>query len=162
LRLEPCPPFLGDKGTVTIGQAETYLGLYDASLARVCGEIAAADGPTGRLYCTSNESLLSLRDFTISDLSTVDYFHPSVGGQARMAESAWSADVWRALPLPSGAAAAAPGEGSAVSAPTGPTEAAALAWIWPSLARRRRLPSRPGPFRRYRNRAPARSTPDRP
>lgn len=147
LRLEPCPPFLGEKGTVTIGQAETYLGLYDASLARVCAEIAAADGPPGKLYCTSNESLLSLRDFTIFDLSTVDYFHPSVGGQARMADSAWSADVWRALPLPSGATAAIRAERTVGSAPTAPVEAAALVWIWPTLALQRRRSSRPRPVR---------------
>lgn len=138
LKLQPCPPFLGDKGTVTVAQAETYLSLYDASLAKVCDEIAVTDGATGKLYCTSSESLLSLRDFTISDLSTVDYFHPSLGGQARMADAAWSADAWKALPLPSGAAAASAAEGIVAAVPTAPAAAPALAWIWPTAARRRR------------------------
>ncbi|MGA3056779.1 MAG: SGNH/GDSL hydrolase family protein [Candidatus Limnocylindrales bacterium] len=106
-----CPPFLGENGTTTLDQAETYLRLYDASLTRVCDEIAATDAPTGKLYCTSSQSRLSLSDFTVADLSTVDYFHPSIRGQAKIADAAWAADIWSAVPLPSGAAAVEPAGG---------------------------------------------------
>ncbi len=114
-----CAPFLGDDSPATPVQAETYLRLYDASLARVCGEVATTDAATGKLFCTYNQSRLSLADFTIGDLSTVDYFHPSLTGQARIAAAAWAADVWSPVPLPSGAAAVVPapaGTGAAWSA----------------------------------------------
>jgi hypothetical protein len=32
--------------------------------------------------------------FTASDVSTVDYFHPSVAGQAKLAATSWSASYW--------------------------------------------------------------------
>jgi lysophospholipase L1-like esterase len=99
-----CPPFLGTNSPTTMSEAETNLRLYDESLTKVCDEIAATDGPTGRLYCTSSRSRLSMSDFTIADLGTVDYFHPSISGQAKMADAAWAADVWGPVPLPSGAA----------------------------------------------------------
>jgi lysophospholipase L1-like esterase len=99
-----CPPFLGSNSPTTMDQAETYLRLYDASLTKVCDEIAATDAPTGKLYCTSSQSRLSMSDFTIADMGTIDYFHPSLTGQAKMADAAWAADVWSTAPLPPGAA----------------------------------------------------------
>ena len=94
-----CPPFLGDASSATIGQAKNYLKLYDASLAKVCAEVNAATGGTG-LHCTWDQTRLSLDDFTVADLSTADYFHPSLTGQAKLAEAAWKADVWAGVPLP--------------------------------------------------------------
>ncbi len=103
-----CPPYLGVNSPTTPQEAEAYLRLYDASLASVCDEVAATDGVTGKLYCTSNETLLSMSDFTIADLGTIDYFHPSLGGQNKMAQAAWAADSWSSVPLPPGAAAIGP------------------------------------------------------
>ena len=100
-----CAPYLGDNSPSTLAEADTYLRQYDASLARVCEEIAAADAASGKLYCMDDESRLEMGDFTIADLSTVDYLHPSLTGQAKMANAAWTADVWSAVPLPPVAAA---------------------------------------------------------
>jgi lysophospholipase L1-like esterase len=99
-----CPPFLGSNSPTTMSEAEANLELYDASLTKVCDEIAATDAPTGKLYCTSSQSGLSMSDFTIADLGTVDYFHPSLTGQAKMADAAWAADIWGSVPLPPGGA----------------------------------------------------------
>lgn len=115
-----CPPFLGSASPATLDQAEAYLQDYDSILIRVCAEIGATDGATGRLDCTSDPSLLSLGDFTVADMSTVDYFHPSLSGQGRLAAAAWAAGPWGSIPLPPGAAAIAPagravGEASAIT-----------------------------------------------
>jgi lysophospholipase L1-like esterase len=140
-----CAPFLGDNTHATLSQAEADLRLYDASLVKVCDEIAAADAATGKLYCTSNQALLSLRDFRIADLSTVDYFHPSLIGQAKMADAAWAADIWSSVPLPSGAAAVAPAGRGIGAAPPVTALPLALPLIGPRAARRRgHRPPAPG------------------
>jgi hypothetical protein len=36
--------------------------------------------------------------FTTSDVSTVDYFHPSVTGQKHLAGETWAASYWPAQP----------------------------------------------------------------
>ncbi len=36
--------------------------------------------------------------FTASDVSTVDYFHPSVAGQAKLAATTWNASFWGSAP----------------------------------------------------------------
>jgi lysophospholipase L1-like esterase len=95
-----CPPYLGAYGPSTTADSNSYLAKYDASLEKVCGEIDAAEGVTGTLYCTYNAALLADSDFTARDLSTYDYFHPSLTGQAKMAEAAWRADAWASIPLP--------------------------------------------------------------
>jgi lysophospholipase L1-like esterase len=95
-----CPPYLGTAGPSTVAQADSYLTAYDTSLRTVCAEIEAVDGAAGRLHCTYNEALLAGSDFTAADLSTYDYFHPSLTGQAKMAEAAWRAGAWGSLPLP--------------------------------------------------------------
>jgi len=73
---------------------------YDASLKAACDDIDNHEGAAGQLYCTYDAALLADSDFTIGDLSTVDYFHPSLSGQAKMAEDAWRADVWGSRPPP--------------------------------------------------------------
>jgi lysophospholipase L1-like esterase len=99
-----CPPYLGDNGPFSMTQANDYLSRYDAALESECRDIAATDSPSGQLYCTYNAALLAETGFRIADLSTVDYFHPSLSGQARMAEAAWAADVWSDVPIPKGSA----------------------------------------------------------
>jgi lysophospholipase L1-like esterase len=94
-----CAPFLGDNSPATVGQARTYLGIYDASLKKVCGEIDSA--AAAKLTCLYDQAHLSLDDFTLNDLSTVDYFHPSLSGQAKLAAAAWAADVYGSVKLPS-------------------------------------------------------------
>jgi lysophospholipase L1-like esterase len=94
-----CYPYLGERGTNSLADANAHRVDYDAALEAACADITANGGKTGAgttttLYCTYNESLLADSDFTIADLSTYDYFHPSLSGQARMAADAWAADVW--------------------------------------------------------------------
>lgn len=95
-----CPPYLGTYGPSTTADSNSYLAKYDASLEKVCGEIDLAEGVIGSLYCTYNAALLADSDFTARDLSTYDYFHPSLTGQAKIAEAAWRADAWASIPLP--------------------------------------------------------------
>jgi lysophospholipase L1-like esterase len=99
-----CPPYLGGNGSFSMAQANDYLSRYDAALEGACRDISAADSPSGKLYCTYNAALLADSDFLIADVSTVDYFHPSLTGQARLAADAWAADVWSGVPIPKGAA----------------------------------------------------------
>jgi hypothetical protein len=95
-----CAPFLGDVTPVSLGQAKNYIDLYDGIMAKVCLDLATDAAKTGRLYCTWNRAKLSMSDFMVADLSSADYFHPSLSGQAKMAAAAWATDVWRSLPLP--------------------------------------------------------------
>jgi lysophospholipase L1-like esterase len=97
-----CPPFLGIETTSSLAQSTQMLADYDSILIEVCDEIEAADGPSGKLHCRSDPLRLAEKDFVLSDLGTVDYFHPSLSGQAKMAEAAWQAGYWARLPLPPG------------------------------------------------------------
>ena len=97
-----CAPFLGSDSSLTLDQARATMAAYDSILTDTCNAIQSTDGAAGRLYCRTDLAALSDRDFEIADLSTVDYFHPSQSGQARMAAAAWSASAWSAIPLPAG------------------------------------------------------------
>jgi lysophospholipase L1-like esterase len=97
-----CAPYLGSNSPSTLDEANYFLGQYDSALKEACAEIQAKDAPTGRLFCTYNAELLADSDWVIGDLSTVDYFHPSLKGQARMAAAAWAADVYHVIPIPQG------------------------------------------------------------
>ena len=97
-----CAPFLGANGPLSLNQAEAAMAEYNSILTRVCGAIQSSDGASGRLSCRTDQALLSERDFKIGDLSTVDYFHPSLSGQAKMAAAAWSAADWSAVSLSAG------------------------------------------------------------
>jgi hypothetical protein len=133
-----CAPFLGDNSPSTLAEAETFLSQYEASLTQACDDIAAADAASGKLYCTTNESLLSMADFTIADLSTVDYLHPSLSGQNRLADAAWAAGAWGSLPLPPGAAAVVPAGGEIAAAPSIAGNATAFGLLGFRPLRRRR------------------------
>jgi lysophospholipase L1-like esterase len=133
-----CAPFLGDNSPSTLAEAETYLRQYDASLTQACEDISAAGAAGGKLYCMANESLLSTGDFTVADLSTVDYLHPSLSGQNRLADAAWAADVWGSLPMPPGAAAVVPAGGDIAAAPSITGSAMAFGLIGFRTAGRRR------------------------
>ncbi len=99
-----CPPFLGSNTPYTMDQARATLASYNTILNQVCDEVEATDGAAGKLHCSRNEAMLSEKDFTIADLSTADYFHPSRSGQARMASAAWGYGPWGKLALPGNSA----------------------------------------------------------
>ncbi len=94
-----CPPYLGTYGSATTESSNYYLTKYDDILKAACDLVNAGATPH-RLTCTYDVSKLAESDFTATDLSTYDYFHPSLTGQAKMAESAWQADVWSATTSP--------------------------------------------------------------
>ncbi|MGD0248773.1 MAG: SGNH/GDSL hydrolase family protein, partial [Candidatus Limnocylindrales bacterium] len=89
-----CPPYLGTSSPSAIDTANRYLAEYDTSLEAVCDDINAHEARTGLLYCTYDAAALADSDFTIRDLSTWDCFHPSLSGQAKIAQNAWQADIW--------------------------------------------------------------------
>jgi lysophospholipase L1-like esterase len=94
-----CAPYLGTSNADWLARGNRYLSQYDASLKAACDDIATG-GAAGPLFCTYGATRLADSDFTIADLSTYDYFHPSLAGQARMAADAWAADVWGSAALP--------------------------------------------------------------
>ncbi len=100
-----CAPFLGSRTHSTFAQSKAMLAAYDSILASVCDEVESKFGPSGQLHCHGNPAALSDKDFVIKDLSTADYFHPSLSGQAKMATAAWGQTPWSVLPIPPGSAA---------------------------------------------------------
>ena len=57
----------------------------NAALARVCGQF---------VNCKWDNLATFNYQFAASDVSTIDYFHPSVAGQAHLAATTWSAGYW--------------------------------------------------------------------
>jgi lysophospholipase L1-like esterase len=98
--LNRCAPYLGRYSSAAMTKANSYLAQYDAGLKAACDDINAHEGVLGRLHCTYNAASLAESDFTIKDMSTVDYFHPSLSGQAKMAADAWKADIWASWTRP--------------------------------------------------------------
>jgi lysophospholipase L1-like esterase len=94
-----CAPFLGARSQTPLTQASATLASYDRSLDTVCRDIEATYGPSDRLHCTGPTGLAE-SDFVVADLSSVDYFHPSLLGQASMADAAWKMGGWALVPLP--------------------------------------------------------------
>jgi lysophospholipase L1-like esterase len=92
--LNRCAPYLGTFSESALTRANAYLGEYDAALEAACADVDTHPGKAGRLHCTYNAGLLGESDFSIKDLSTADYFHPSLSGQARMAANGWRAGIW--------------------------------------------------------------------
>jgi hypothetical protein len=59
---------------------------YNAALATACTSIDATAPGT----CAWDDNAVFDTSFTTADVSTVDYFHPSVKGQAKLAETTWA------------------------------------------------------------------------
>jgi lysophospholipase L1-like esterase len=82
-----CPPVLGSAATDgTRAEVATREGQFNAALATVCTSYQDRcrwDG--GRTFGYQ---------FATSDVSTVDYFHPSVSGQATLARISWELSFW--------------------------------------------------------------------
>jgi len=98
-RTSNCPPYLGTDARTSVASSDYYLSKYNDILKADCDQMDVGAG-TPPIICTYNAGLLAESDFVASDLSTYDYFHPSLSGQAKMAEAAWRADAWASMPLP--------------------------------------------------------------
>jgi lysophospholipase L1-like esterase len=125
-----CAPFLGSASPTDLPTAERILTAYDSILISACDGIQTKDAPAGKLFCRSNRVDLADSDFTIKDLSDVDWFHPSVSGQNKIANAVWNDGFWGSiqfaarisgsptlagLPLPIGLAVTLPGVASRFS-----------------------------------------------
>ena len=95
-----CPPFLGTNSAITYAAARSILVQYNDKLVGRCADVEAA----GKIHCMSDRFGLAEVDFKIGDLSNADYFHPSLSGQAKMAEDCWNLGPWGSVPLPADAA----------------------------------------------------------
>jgi lysophospholipase L1-like esterase len=66
-------------------QVLSRLKADNAALARVCAEFR---------QCRWDDYATYLTSFATSDVSSVDYFHPSVRGENRLASVSWAASYW--------------------------------------------------------------------
>ncbi len=66
-------------------QVLSRLQADNAALARVCAEFR---------QCRWDDYATYLTTFSTSDVSSVDYFHPSVRGENRLASVSWTASYW--------------------------------------------------------------------
>jgi hypothetical protein len=85
-----CQSMLSTSNTETQRQQVVTREKADnAALAKVCAQFANCkwDGLATYNYV-----------FTTSDVSTVDYFHPSIAGQAHLAGVTWTAGYWPSTP----------------------------------------------------------------
>ena len=69
----------------------TRNGDLNTKLRMVCAEFAACLYDGGAVFNTA---------FTAADVSTRDYFHPSVNGQKRLACATWNASYWAPVSKP--------------------------------------------------------------
>jgi lysophospholipase L1-like esterase len=82
-----CPSMLAASGTDQTRQAVLNQEIADnAELARVCGAASS--------YCRYDNNAVFNFKFSAGQVSTVDYFHPSIAGQATLAGLTWTASYW--------------------------------------------------------------------
>jgi lysophospholipase L1-like esterase len=58
---------------------------FNTALQQICGQYVQCRYDGGAVFNTA---------FTASDITTRDYFHPSISGQAKLASVSWSAGYW--------------------------------------------------------------------
>lgn len=58
---------------------------FNAALESICAQFTRCRFDGGAVFGTT---------FTVSDVTTRDYFHPSIAGQAKLAAVTWSAGYW--------------------------------------------------------------------
>lgn len=115
-----CPNLLAaDAPAAEIEAARARIQAYNAALARACGEVEERDGRTGRLHCRHDGGLLFTTLFGADDVSSLDGFHPSLAGQAKLADLAWLTGPWSATSPTPGGATPAPGSEGSLPPPTG-------------------------------------------
>ena len=84
-----CPLLFGpDADANTAAAAADAIRSYNAALARACA------APELGGLCRSDGGAAAAVRFGVGDLSTVDYFHPSKRGQAKLAAATWPATAF--------------------------------------------------------------------
>ena len=120
-----CPNLLAvDASAAEVDAARIRIEAFNAALATACEAVEARDGLAGRLHCRHDGGLLFQTPFEADDVSRLDGFHPSVAGQARIAELAWRIGQWSASgPEPGGLSSVAlPGSWAGQAATARPGE----------------------------------------
>jgi lysophospholipase L1-like esterase len=114
-----CPNLLApDAPPDQVEAARARIQAFNAALAQACEEVEVRDGRTGRLHCRHDGGLLFTTLIGADDISSLDGFHPSLAGQAKLADLAWLTGPWSATrPIPGGATPA-PGSGDSLPPPT--------------------------------------------
>jgi lysophospholipase L1-like esterase len=82
-----CPIALGTVATETQEQANTRRAAVDARTKALNAELVTLAAATPGV--TSDQGAAYNTVFTLADLSTADYFHPSYTGQAKIAQATW-------------------------------------------------------------------------
>lgn len=89
-RFDVCPlmldPSLGMQGAVMDQQLA-----FNQILKEECASFVTAAYPN---RCRFDNNAIFNTDFVASDISTVDYFHPSTSGQRKLSSIAWAASFW--------------------------------------------------------------------
>lgn len=89
-RYDVCPlmldPSLGMQGAVMDQQLA-----FNQILKEECASFVTAAYPH---RCRFDNNAIFTTDFVASDISTVDYFHPSTSGQRKLSSIAWAASFW--------------------------------------------------------------------
>lgn len=65
---------------------QAQVDAYNRVLEAACGDTAK---------CSYDRGAVADMAFSASDVSTIDYFHPSVAGQAKLAAVTWAVSPWR-------------------------------------------------------------------
>jgi len=84
-----CPLMLGVG--VELGPAIARLAEFNQVLEEVCTSFNSFATPN---QCKYDGGAVFITDFAVTDVSTVDYFHPSAAGQRKLAAIAWGASFW--------------------------------------------------------------------
>jgi lysophospholipase L1-like esterase len=79
----------------------------DTRLAEVSKRVDAYNGELKAVCeqaerCVYDDGQIAAQKFSLEDVSTLDYFHPSIEGQKRLADAAWQALQAHAVPCPPG------------------------------------------------------------
>ena len=81
-------------GLLVAGAGPYRQAAQPGSRTQYCVQHSAAAGVREVLPCKFDGNAVSGYQFTPNDVSTLDYFHPSVTGQSRLASLTWSQSWW--------------------------------------------------------------------
>jgi lysophospholipase L1-like esterase len=84
-----CPSMLTSRNDAQREATIEKQKAYNDTLRDLCAEFP---------QCRFDDYAVFRNDFTKTDVSNVDYFHPSIDGQRRLAEITWRAGFWSDVP----------------------------------------------------------------
>ncbi len=69
---------------------------YNATLTALCERLDSASVACGHDFAGDPARSLFGAPFTLDQISSLDFFHPSLSGQARIADETWRLTPWGA------------------------------------------------------------------